>query len=78
MEIDKIKNTPNDGEVKKKKYSVVFRAGNSQQNSLKTRPQQPAARPGTRPAPATGAARPAAPKAPASKPAPAAPEKKTV
>ena len=39
MEIDKNKNNASEGEVKKKKYSVVFRAANSQQNSLKTRPQ---------------------------------------
>ena len=79
MEIDKNKNITGEGEVKKKKYSVVFRAANSQQNSLKTRPQgtAPAKKPATpgaaRPS-APGTARPAAPK-PAVKPRPA-PSKK--
>ena len=78
MEIDKNKNTSNEGEVKKKKYSVVFRAGNSQQNSLKTRPQSPAAKPAPKPAAKgtqPGTARPAAPAAPVKK---AEPEKKPV
>ena len=62
------------GEVKKKKYSVVFRPGNSQQNSVKTRPagtapaRKPAASAGSKAAPAKPAAakpaaRPAAAKA---------------
>ena len=59
MEIDKNKNVSGDGEVKKKKYSVVFRAGNSQQNSLKTRPQGTAPKPPARPG-QTAAGRPAA------------------
>ena len=55
------------GEVKKKKYSVVFRPGNSQQNSVKTRPagtapaRKPAASAGSKAAPAKpAAAKPAA------------------
>ena len=49
------------GEVKKKKYSVVFRPGNSQQNSVKTRPAGTA--PARKPASGTGAAaKPAATK----------------
>jgi len=73
MEQDKNKSTnpAGEGEVKKKKYSVVFRAGNSQQNSLKTRPQSAAPK------------KPAAPAKPAAKspakgeaaPAEAAPKK---
>ena len=87
MEIDKNKNASGDGEVKKKKYSVVFRAGNSQQNSLKTRPQgtaapKPPAKPGQSAAGRPAAGRPSAAAAakpaaqPPVKPAPAA-EKKT-
>ncbi|MBO4872274.1 MAG: translation initiation factor IF-2 [Lachnospiraceae bacterium] len=86
MEIDKNKNTSGDGEVKKKKYSVVFRAGNSQQNSLKTRPQgtgtkppakpaQPAGRPAVPGKPSAGTSAKTGTAAPA-KPVPAA-EKKT-
>nr|MBQ6242128.1 translation initiation factor IF-2 [Lachnospiraceae bacterium] len=76
------------GEPKKKKYSVVFRPANSQQNSVKTRPAgtAPARRPaGTAPAPgrrpAAPGTRPAAPQDEAAKrpavrrPAPAAPAK---
>ncbi|MBQ4425705.1 MAG: translation initiation factor IF-2 [Lachnospiraceae bacterium] len=72
MAIEKNMNNANEGEVKKKKYSVVFRQQNSQQNSLKTRPQgsTPPRKPaGPRPA---SPARPAEAKTPVKKPEPSA------
>ena len=74
MEIDKNKSTGSDGEVKKKKYSVVFRAGNSQQNSLKTRPQGTVPRQ-SKPASSSPAAKPAAPAQRPAAPAAKAPAK---
>ncbi len=54
--------TPEGGEVKKKKFTVVFRTENSQQNSLKSRPQTPQTR------------KPAGTAQAQSKPAPARPQ----
>ncbi len=61
MDIEKNKKVPGEGEVKKKKYSVVFRAGNSQQNSLKTRPQGTPSKPAAKSGQTAPATRPAAP-----------------